>query len=119
MAQKWTRLKVSSDLEREPSLTHNLSRTYVYIYIDSDSDEKQRDYQNLSWVTTSGHGLRETLFYHLFSLLQVYRTMKDMYKALPFIKDGAVSLDGGIMSPGVFDLGHWVFFCITFKISSY
>nr|XP_017251000.1 PREDICTED: protein DEFECTIVE IN MERISTEM SILENCING 3-like [Daucus carota subsp. sativus] len=80
---------------------------------------KQRDYQNLSWVTTSGHGLRETLFYHLFSLLQVYRTMKDMYKALPFIKDGAVSLDGGIMSPGVFDLGHWVFFCITFKISSY
>ena len=45
----------------------------------------------VSWVTNSGHGLRETLFYHLFSLLQVYRTMKNMYKALPFIRDGAVS----------------------------
>ncbi|KAL1816512.1 hypothetical protein ACET3Z_019086 [Daucus carota] len=66
------------------------------------------DYQNVSWVTTSGHGLRETLFYHLFSHLQVYRTMEDMYKALPLIKHGAVSLDGGIIrSPGVIDLGDW------------
>ena len=68
------------------------------------------DYQNVSWVTTSGHGLRETLFYHLFSLLQVYRTMKYMYKALPFIKDGAVFLDGGIMSPDVFTLAIGFFF---------
>uniref|UniRef100_A0A161WT62 Protein DEFECTIVE IN MERISTEM SILENCING 3 n=1 Tax=Daucus carota subsp. sativus TaxID=79200 RepID=A0A161WT62_DAUCS len=65
------------------------------------------DNQNLFCVTTSGHGLRETLFYYLFSHLQVYRTREDMQQALPFINDGAVSLDGGIIrSPGVFDLGN-------------
>lgn len=64
------------------------------------------DNPNLFCVTTSGHGLRETLFYHLFSHLQVYRTRENMHQALPFINDGAVSLDGGIIrSAGVFDLG--------------
>ncbi|KAK1399435.1 Protein DEFECTIVE IN MERISTEM SILENCING 3 [Heracleum sosnowskyi] len=64
------------------------------------------DNQNLFCVTSSSHGLRETLFYHLFSHLQVYRTEKDMQQALPCIKNGAVSLDGGmIRSPGVFNLG--------------
>lgn len=64
------------------------------------------DNQNLSCVTSSGHGLRETLFYHLFSHLQVYRTEEDMQQALPCINSGAVSLDGGmIRSPGVSELG--------------
>ena len=59
------------------------------------------------YVTTSGYGLRETLFYHLFSHLQVYRTRKDMLKARPLISDGALSLDGGIMrSRGDYYLGN-------------
>ncbi|XP_063942508.1 protein DEFECTIVE IN MERISTEM SILENCING 3-like [Daucus carota subsp. sativus] len=49
------------------------------------------------WMATPHYGLRETLFYHLFSHLQVYETKEDMLKARPFISDGAVSLDGGIM----------------------
>ncbi|KAL3650558.1 hypothetical protein CASFOL_006961 [Castilleja foliolosa] len=58
-------------------------------------------------VTKNGHGLRETVFYNLFSNLQVYRTRDDMMKALPYIRNGAVSLDGGIMrKPGVLCLGH-------------
>ncbi|XP_074367914.1 protein DEFECTIVE IN MERISTEM SILENCING 3-like isoform X1 [Apium graveolens] len=64
------------------------------------------DNQYLFCVTSSGHGLRETLFYNLFSHLQVYRTEEDMQQALPCINNGAVSLDGGMMrSPGVFDFG--------------
>lgn len=65
------------------------------------------DSQNLYYLTTSGYGLRETLFYNLFSRLQVYRTRADMQHALPFICDGALSLDGGmIRSSGVFSLGN-------------
>uniref|UniRef100_A0A7N2MHC6 Protein DEFECTIVE IN MERISTEM SILENCING 3-like n=1 Tax=Quercus lobata TaxID=97700 RepID=A0A7N2MHC6_QUELO len=64
------------------------------------------DNANLFCVTASGHGLRETLFYNLFSRLQVYRTRQDMVSALPCISDGAVSLDGGmIRSTSVFSLG--------------
>ncbi|KAK1277028.1 hypothetical protein QJS04_geneDACA019614 [Acorus gramineus] len=64
------------------------------------------DNVNLSFLTASGHGLRETLFYNLFSRLQVYRTKAEMQLALPFISDGAISLDGGIMKgTGVFLLG--------------
>lgn len=64
------------------------------------------DSSNLFYVTTNGDGLRETLFYHLFSHLQVYQTRDDMQQALPFISDGAVSLDGGIIrSHGVVSLG--------------
>ncbi|KAL0448207.1 UNVERIFIED_CONTAM: protein DEFECTIVE IN MERISTEM SILENCING 3 [Sesamum latifolium] len=38
---------------------------------------------------------------------QVYRSREDMLKALPYIPNGAISLDGGmIRSPGVFALGH-------------
>ncbi|KAK1399436.1 protein DEFECTIVE IN MERISTEM SILENCING 3-like [Heracleum sosnowskyi] len=62
------------------------------------------DNQNLFCVTSSGHGLRETLFYHLFSQLQVYRTEKDMQQALPCIKNGAVSLDGGMIRSPFFTL---------------
>ncbi|KAK8961586.1 hypothetical protein KSP40_PGU019223 [Platanthera guangdongensis] len=60
----------------------------------------------LSYVTVRGHGLRETLFYNLFSRLQVYISRADMVKAQPFITDGAVSLDGGIIKgSGLFFLG--------------
>ncbi|KAF3432813.1 hypothetical protein FNV43_RR23915 [Rhamnella rubrinervis] len=62
---------------------------------------------NLFYVTANGHGLRETLFYNLFSRLQVYETRADMVCALPFITDGALSLDGGmIRTTGVFSLGN-------------
>lgn len=61
---------------------------------------------NLYFVTDSGHGLRETLFYNLFSKLQVYRTREDMLQALPSIKHAALSLDGGmIRCAGMFCLG--------------
>ncbi|XWS61334.1 hypothetical protein CRYUN_Cryun07bG0117500 [Craigia yunnanensis] len=64
------------------------------------------DSSNLFYVTSSGDGLRETLFYNLFSRLQVYRTRAEMVLALPCISEAAVSLDGGmIRSPGVFSLG--------------
>ena len=65
------------------------------------------DRVHLSCLTPSGHGLRETLFYNLFSHLQVYKTRADIQCALPLINDGAVSLDGGILKPnGSFCLGY-------------
>ncbi|CAL5323349.1 unnamed protein product [Camellia sinensis] len=61
---------------------------------------------NLFCVTADGHGLRETLFYNLFSHLQVYSSRADMLQALPCISDGAISLDGGIIkTTGMFSLG--------------
>ncbi|CAN6444751.1 unnamed protein product [Victoria cruziana] len=61
----------------------------------------------LTCVTSSGYGLRETLFYELFSQLQVYRTREEMKLALPCINDGALSLDGGIIrTRGVMSLGQ-------------
>jgi len=60
------------------------------------------DNTNLFCLTASGYGLRETLFYSLFSRLQVYRTRAEMLLTLPCISDGALSLDGGmIRSTGV------------------
>ncbi|KAM7268694.1 hypothetical protein ACFE04_010860 [Oxalis oulophora] len=57
-------------------------------------------------VTKDGHGLRETLFYSLFSRLQVYKTRADMMRSRPCISHGALSLDGGmIKTTGVFCLG--------------
>ncbi|CAL0319514.1 unnamed protein product [Lupinus luteus] len=65
------------------------------------------DSSNLFCVTPGGYGLRETLFYNLFSRLQVYTTRAEMIQALPCISDGALSLDGGIVrSCGVFSLGN-------------
>jgi hypothetical protein len=65
---------------------------------------------NLLRYTASGcawFGLRETLFYKLFSRLQVYKTRAEMLLALPCISDGALSLDGGmIRSTGAFYLGN-------------
>ncbi|TXG48663.1 hypothetical protein EZV62_024538 [Acer yangbiense] len=55
------------------------------------------DSTNLFHATASGYGLRETLFYNIFSRLQVYRTRAEMLLALPLITDGAVSLDGGMI----------------------
>lgn len=65
------------------------------------------DITNLYGISNDGRNLRESLFYNLFSNLQVYRSREDMLKALPFISNGAISLDGGIIkSPGVFDMGQ-------------
>lgn len=67
--------------------------------IDLDDD-------HLSCLTVNGHGLRETLFYNLFSYLQVYRSRAEMELAMPCISDGAISLDGGmIKTNGIFYLG--------------
>ncbi|KZV44911.1 hypothetical protein F511_06533 [Dorcoceras hygrometricum] len=64
------------------------------------------DRTHLYNITKSGFGLRETLFYNLLSRLQVYRSREEMLKALPYIPDGAISLDGGMVrSPGI-RLGH-------------
>ncbi|XP_073127030.1 protein DEFECTIVE IN MERISTEM SILENCING 3-like [Henckelia pumila] len=64
------------------------------------------DRTHLYYTVKSGFGLRETLFYNLLSRLQVYKSREDMLKALPYIPDGAISLDGGmIKSPGMFRLG--------------
>lgn len=62
--------------------------------------------RNLTCLTGTGHGLRETLFYNLFSRLQIYKTRTEMLVALPCIHDGALSLDGGmIKKSGIFALG--------------
>lgn len=65
------------------------------------------DSTNLYCVSKNGHSLRETLFYNLFSNLQVYRSREDMLNAVSCIRNGAISLDGGMMrNPGVFALGN-------------
>ncbi|XP_062091386.1 protein DEFECTIVE IN MERISTEM SILENCING 3-like isoform X2 [Humulus lupulus] len=62
--------------------------------------------RNLSFVTTNGQGLRETLFYCLLSRLQIYKTRAEMLQAFSCITDGALSLDGGmIKKSGAFALG--------------
>ncbi|KAK9060856.1 hypothetical protein SSX86_018036 [Deinandra increscens subsp. villosa] len=64
------------------------------------------DVAHLLPLTSDGHGLRETLFYNLFSRLQVYKTRAHMLQALPFLSHGAVSLDGGLIrSNGVIVFG--------------
>lgn len=64
------------------------------------------DVNHWNWRTSSGHGLRETLFYRLFGELQVYESREDMNKASYCITGGAVSLDGGIIINGIFPMGH-------------
>ncbi|KAF5188358.1 Defective in meristem silencing [Thalictrum thalictroides] len=77
------------------------------------------DRGNLSCLTVSGHGLRETLFYSLFSRMQVYRTKKEMLLSLPCVSDGAISLDGGmIKTSGVFALGNRREMEVRFPIST-
>ncbi|KAK4799569.1 hypothetical protein SAY86_024934 [Trapa natans] len=61
---------------------------------------------HLQYLTEYGYGLRETLFYNLFRHTQVYKTRTEMVNALPFISDGAISLDGGMVKgPGLYSLG--------------
>ncbi|KAD2805557.1 hypothetical protein E3N88_38934 [Mikania micrantha] len=55
------------------------------------------DVDHLDTKTDAGYGLRETLFYRLFGETQVYETREDMTCAISCIKDGAISLDGGIL----------------------
>nr|XP_043610523.1 structural maintenance of chromosomes flexible hinge domain-containing protein GMI1 [Erigeron canadensis] len=54
------------------------------------------DVDHIDTKTDSGCGLRETLFYRLFGETQVYKSREEMKRAISCIKDGAVSLDGGI-----------------------
>ncbi|KAK1415185.1 hypothetical protein QVD17_30957 [Tagetes erecta] len=64
------------------------------------------DADHLETKTLSGCGLRESLFYRLFGETQVYETREDMKGAISCIKDGAVSLDGGIVrGNGAMSLG--------------
>ncbi|KAF6136484.1 hypothetical protein GIB67_035043 [Kingdonia uniflora] len=53
---------------------------------------------NLSCLAINGHGLRETLLYSLFSRMQVYKTRSKMQLALPSLSEGALFLDGGMVS---------------------
>ncbi|XP_071686181.1 protein DEFECTIVE IN MERISTEM SILENCING 3 [Rutidosis leptorrhynchoides] len=77
------------------------------------------DNAHLFYLTHDGNGLRETLFYTLFSRLQVYKTRAEMLQALPCIYDGAVSLDGGIIKrSGVFSLGTREEMNVKFPITS-
>ncbi|KAK9147249.1 hypothetical protein Scep_006006 [Stephania cephalantha] len=77
------------------------------------------DDTNLYFMTAGGQGLRDTLFYCLFSRLQVYRTRAEMELALPCISDGALSLDGGmIRSNGVYYLGSREEVKVRFPVSS-
>lgn len=77
------------------------------------------DQANLSCLTAGGHGLRETLFYGLFSQLQVYKTRAELRNAIPLINDGAVSLDGSILRPnGSFCLGNRASLGIQFPVTA-
>ncbi|GAB4858490.1 hypothetical protein Ancab_009965 [Ancistrocladus abbreviatus] len=77
------------------------------------------DRSHLYCLTSDGCGLRETLFYNLFSRLQVYRTRAEMLLAFPCISDGAVSLDGGmIRTTGIFSLGSRENVDVSFPKSS-
>lgn len=79
----------------------------------------QIDTAHLYYLTTDGNGLRETLFYTLFSRLQVYKTRTDMLQALPCIFNGAISLDGGmIRSSGVYSLHPRKEMDVKFAINS-
>lgn len=65
------------------------------------------DTANLCYLTADGHGLRETLFYNILLHVQVYRTRSDMSKALACVRNGAISLDGGITkTTAMFSLGN-------------
>lgn len=74
---------------------------------------------NLSCLTAGGYGLRETLFYSLFSQLQVYKTRREMLLALHCITEGAISLDGGmIKTPGIYCLGNREDVEVRFPVST-
>ncbi|KAG4930294.1 hypothetical protein JHK86_047255 [Glycine max] len=65
------------------------------------------DINSLQIMTASDFGLRETVLFNLFKKLQVYNTRENMVAARTCIEDGAVSLDGGILSEnGILSLGY-------------
>lgn len=65
------------------------------------------DHEELFPSASSGNGLRGTLFFNLFSYLQVYKTRNHMKQAISYIRDGAVSLDGGMLRrKGVIECGN-------------
>ncbi|GFP81117.1 protein defective in meristem silencing 3, partial [Phtheirospermum japonicum] len=65
------------------------------------------DNTHLYSISKNGLSLRETLFYNLFSDLQVYKSREDMLNAQSYITHGAISLDGGVIrGPGIFSLGR-------------
>ncbi|KAK4285514.1 hypothetical protein QN277_002205 [Acacia crassicarpa] len=88
-------------------------------FIDYAVNMIHLDPENLSYLTADGLGLRETLFYALFSRLQIYGTRIEMLGALPCIVDGALSLDGGmIMKCGIFSLGSRKEVEVKFPVAS-
>lgn len=65
------------------------------------------DINSLQIMTASDFGLRETVLFNLFKKLQVHETRENMVAARTCIEDGAVSLDGGILSEnGILSLGY-------------
>ncbi|XP_028799801.1 protein DEFECTIVE IN MERISTEM SILENCING 3 isoform X2 [Neltuma alba] len=88
-------------------------------FIDYAVNMIHLDSENLSYITADGLGLRETLFYFLFSRLQIYGTRREMLGALPCIVDGALSLDGGMIKKcGIFCLGSRKEVEVNFPVAS-
>lgn len=77
------------------------------------------DQEELCLSTSSGIGLRGTLFFNLFSYLQVYKTRNHMKQAISYIRDGAISLDGGILwRKGVIECGNREKVAVMFPTTS-
>ncbi|XP_054814381.1 protein DEFECTIVE IN MERISTEM SILENCING 3-like isoform X2 [Prosopis cineraria] len=92
---------------------------YVVICLEDLSERDPLDSENLSYLTADGLGLRETLFFALFSRLQIYGTRGEMLGALPCIVDGALSLDGGMIKKcGIFSLGSRKEVEVKFPVTS-
>lgn len=77
------------------------------------------DHEELYPSTSSGIELRGTLFFNLFSYLQVYKTRKHMNQAISYIRDGAISLDGGMLRrKGVIECGNRDEVAVSFPTTS-
>ena len=73
---------------------------YVVNMINMDQEE-------LCPSTSSGIGLRGTLFFYLFPYLQVYKTRNHMKHTISYIRDGDISMDGSILRRKAFiDCGN-------------
>ena len=57
------------------------------------------DQEHLCCLISTRYDLRKTLFYYLFSNLQVYETIFDIQHVFSLINDGVVPLNGGILKP--------------------
>ena len=55
------------------------------------------DQEELCASTSSGIGLRGTLFFNLLSYLQVYKTRNHMKHVISYIRDGDISMDRSIL----------------------